>query len=303
MNELINIREFIDSQIGGDFPLATENFAKLDSCLRREMTIAGNKMILLYNPERKRSVAAKTDKASIAARRCFLCRDNLPERQGAIEVDGYQIRMNPYPITRDHLTIVLSDHEQQLIRGRLDDMAKFAARLEGFTVFYNGPVSGASAPDHFHFQAVPTDELPLWENLAKDLATLKPGGWKVTFSQPSVIAAKLPEDGSTKMLDRLIEKLPLKKDDDEPRFNILMRRNGGNTEAVIIPRKCHRASTFTADPESTDGFCLAPACVEMAGVIIAVREIDFERLTPKDYQRILSEVCYTPSELIKLLGR
>ena len=36
-----------------------------------------------------------------------------------------------------------------------------AKELPGFLVFFNGAASGASAPDHFHFQAVPQRFVPL----------------------------------------------------------------------------------------------------------------------------------------------
>lgn len=64
----------------------------------------------------------------------------------------YTILVNPFPIFPRHLTIPLVSHTDQLIYGRLGAMLDLAEKLEGYTL-YNGPKCGASAPDHFHFQA------------------------------------------------------------------------------------------------------------------------------------------------------
>ena len=47
------------------------------------------------------------------------------------------------------------------IRNRYVDMLDLAAKYRGYTFYYNGPRSGASAPDHHHFQAIPDGLIPL----------------------------------------------------------------------------------------------------------------------------------------------
>ena len=51
------------------------------------------------------------------------------------------------------------------ISGRLADMEALARELPGYTIFFNGASCGASAPDHLHFQAVPSASVPLWNNI------------------------------------------------------------------------------------------------------------------------------------------
>lgn len=134
---------------------------------RRSVMVDGVEMTLIYNPSRSRSTGAKTDAASIAARPCFLCPANRPEGQQAVEWRDYEILVNPFPIVKGHLTIVSKRHEPQSIAGRMDHMEALARELPGYTVFFNGARCGASAPDHLHFQAVPSEAVPLWRDAAR----------------------------------------------------------------------------------------------------------------------------------------
>ena len=60
------------------WPEAAARFAALDNVLMRKMDIDGFGVTVSHNPARIQSSAAKVDKASIAARRCFLCDANRP---------------------------------------------------------------------------------------------------------------------------------------------------------------------------------------------------------------------------------
>jgi hypothetical protein len=110
-----------------------------------------------FNPQRRASSAAKVDAKTIAQRRCFLCPANLPREQRAVPFDGtdYLILCNPFPIFPQHFTIPHKDHLPQRIAGEpfavMLDLAR--AMQDRYTVFYNGPRCGASAPDHLHFQS------------------------------------------------------------------------------------------------------------------------------------------------------
>ena len=70
-----------------------------------------------------------------------------------IEFEGrkgkmYRITLNPFPIFPRHLVISSFRHLPQAIWKRYQDMLDFVRENEDFTCFYNGPKSGASAPDH-----------------------------------------------------------------------------------------------------------------------------------------------------------
>ncbi len=109
-----------------------------------------------YNPARAVSTAARVDAASIATRPCFLCRKNRPSEQISMEWEDLEILVNPFPIFPGHLTIAAREHIPQTLLGRTEQMRRLSMALPGYTVFFNGAKSGASAPDHFHFQAVPS---------------------------------------------------------------------------------------------------------------------------------------------------
>ena len=99
-------------------------------------------------------------------RKCFLCRENRPPEQIMMKFDGrkgkrYHILLNPYPIFPDHLVVAMDRHTDQAIWHRYVDMLDLARKYQGYTFFYNGPKSGASAPDHHHFQAAPQGLMPL----------------------------------------------------------------------------------------------------------------------------------------------
>src|SRR5690554_662927 len=61
--------------------LAGINYASLSSVQIRKFNFGHFDIEVHYNPQRIRSSAARTDAASIAARPCFLCSDNLPAQQ------------------------------------------------------------------------------------------------------------------------------------------------------------------------------------------------------------------------------
>ena len=106
------------------------------------------------NPARMISTGASIDKASIAARPCFLCEKNRPEEQQSLDLNNdFEWLVNPYPILPNHYTIVAKQHRPQHFLDAYDTMMQAIRQLpEEYIVFYNGPKCGASAPDHHHFQ-------------------------------------------------------------------------------------------------------------------------------------------------------
>ena len=149
------ILTLIDEQIR-DWPLARDNYSGLKKTETRLLTGSeGHKILVQFNPARIRSSAAKVDERSISERPCFLCHPNLPKQQQGLSFNHqYTVLVNPYPIFDQHLTIPYNGHIPQRIKGKMSDMLDLAAGLPGFVLFYNGPRCGASAPDHFHFQAI-----------------------------------------------------------------------------------------------------------------------------------------------------
>lgn len=160
-----SIHKFVSDQLSR-WPLACENFRALKNVKVRELEVGGLTVKLQFNPARMVSSAAKLTKEDIARRKCFLCRDNRPAEQIMMKFDGrkgkkYDILVNPYPIFPEHLVIAKSRHTDQSIWRRYVDMLDLSRKYTEFTFFYNGPKSGASAPDHHHFQGAPKGLMPL----------------------------------------------------------------------------------------------------------------------------------------------
>ena len=115
-----SIHKFVGDQLSR-WPLACDNFRALKNVRVREMNAGGLGVKLQFNPARMVSSAAKLDKADIAKRRCFLCRENRPAEQIMMKFEGrkgkkYHILVNPYPIFPDHLVIAADRHTDQTIR-------------------------------------------------------------------------------------------------------------------------------------------------------------------------------------------
>lgn len=143
------------------FELAQKNYAHLEQVVYRTIHFPGYDISLQYNPARILSTNAKIDAATLQQRRCFLCSANMPEAQKGIPYgERYHIFINPYPIFPRHFTVPSGEHAPQQIEGRFPDMLNLAFDLPGYTLFYNGPQCGASAPDHFHFQIAPRGIMP-----------------------------------------------------------------------------------------------------------------------------------------------
>ena len=267
-----------------EWPQAKIGFEALHSCLYRQFSIAGQPFTIQHNPARAVSTGARVDKASIAARKCFLCRENRAAEQQGIEFDNgnFEILVNPFPIFRNHLTIASVSHVPQAIGGHLPVMLRMAEALPGYTVFYNGPRCGASAPDHLHFQAGESDALPLWR-------------WIDSGAGPLPVKCHILEaesvDGAVKMFAELMQSLPQPSGEQEPMINVLTRHRNGAWQIVVIPRRAHRPRCYTATHR--EGFMISPASVDLAGLLVVPRPDDFRRLDVRTLQTIINDVTFS----------
>lgn len=151
---MLNIKEFFGKQLAL-WPEVAERFNGLKNV---EVKDVGDYKVQ-FNPARAVSTTAKVDAADIAARPCFLCSKNRPPQQIALEWEDLEILVNPFPVFPGHLTIAAKEHTPQTLSGRAAQMRRLSRELPGYTVFFNGAKCGASAPDHMHFQAVPSQYL------------------------------------------------------------------------------------------------------------------------------------------------
>lgn len=294
------IAGFFETQLVA-WPMAAANFEALGGVKVKELDVNGMPFKVQFNPARMASSGAKVDAASLKARPCFLCEKNRPEVQIGIEWnDRYTILVNPFPIFHRHLTIPDTSHTDQLIAGRIADMMGLAAELNGYTVFYNGPRCGASAPDHMHFQAGNSDFLtiaPAIENA--ELKTIAADG-DATLSLVDTLPVKVfvidaaDHSAGERLFGRLLEAMPVPEGEREPMLNLLCYSTPAGERLVVIPRKRHRPACY-----GTDNGCMliSPASVDVGGVFITPRPEDFERMDQAAIASILDEVCLTAEEI------
>src|ERR1035437_945518 len=140
------LQEFTEAQLQS-WPLAAANYKSLAKVKVKQFQFDGFQVKVQFNPERMKSSVANVDKVTIATRKCFLCNENRPPEQEAIAFgDQYLILVNPFPIFSYHFTISSNSHIDQRFLPNVGTMLDLATAMKGFTVFYNGPECGASAP-------------------------------------------------------------------------------------------------------------------------------------------------------------
>ena len=287
---------------------AKNNYEALKGVKTKELKIGNSTIKVQFNPARITSSAAKVDPKSLKERKCFLCKANLPAvQEGIAWGDKYTILVNPFPIFPKHLTIPANDHVDQRIYDRMVDMMDIAADLRGFTLFYNGPKCGASAPDHMHFQAGNKWFLTFendWKQGARN--KIKTAGeaslYKIEeLSHPAfIIETRSVADGD-ELFKELYSVLSVPEGEPEPMLNILCWYEDEKWIIVVFPRKKHRPSCYFA--EGDDNILLSPASVDMGGIFITPLEKDFIKIGKADIEKILGEVCLNDSEVDEIVNR
>jgi len=302
------IDELFSSQLQ-DWDLARNNYGLLENVRTRKLDFGTFEISVQFNPERMKSSAAKVDARSIGERPCFLCGKNRPmEQKGLTFENRLSILVNPFPIFRRHLTIPSIDHIDQRIGNNLGTMLSLSQAMPAFTVFYNGPQCGASAPDHFHFQAGNKGFIPLENDFSigahTSLLLSEPGlkVWKWEEYLRGIITLKGSDrEKLIRFFDRLFTGLSeIQPDRPEPMLNILAGYESGEWIVHIIPRKQHRPAQFFR--QGTDQLLISPAAVDLGGMIITPREEDYNRISRNDIEDIFRQVCFEESELDGLLS-
>jgi ATP adenylyltransferase/5',5'''-P-1,P-4-tetraphosphate phosphorylase II len=293
-----------------EWELAGKNYAGLKSVRTKTLAFDGFDMLVQFNPERIISSAAKVDAKSIEARPCFLCRENLPKQQRGIQVlDKYLVLVNPFPIFPEHLTIPHLEHTDQAIEGKFADMLDISRMLEDFTVFYNGPKCGASAPDHFHFQAGIKRFMPIERDYrkgtffhsAKIINEIEIIKW-TDYLRTLITFSGRDSDRLNMEFERLFSALKaLNPNESEPMLNILCSYYSGRWHVHIFPRKLHRPWQYFEEGEKQ--ILLSPASVDMGGVLVTPREEDFNKLTMDDAHDIFNQVCLDEESFLHVLSK
>ena len=287
---------------------AKNNFAALSNVQVKTLMVGDTKYKVQFNPARIVSSGAKVDAKAIKARKCFLCAVNRPEVQQGIPFKGeYTILVNPFPIFPRHLTIPEVNHVDQRIVNRLGDMLDLAEALTDYTVFYNGPKCGASAPDHAHFQAGNRGFMPIesqWrEQIAGEVARLGDAVLYYLNDAPraTLVVESASRPDAEKLFKVVYKNLSLKEGEEEPMMNVLAMYEGGKWILFIFPREKHRPACYTAEGE--DNLLSSPASVDLGGVFITPVEKDFNKLNAEILAQILGEVCLSEDDFAHLRAR
>lgn len=328
MKDNNEIQKFVNDQLSC-WPLACANFRALKNVKTKTLNIGGLDVIVQHNPARMISSAAKLDKTSVAKRPCFFC-NRFPE-QTYIRFEGrkgkkYDILLNPYPIFPDHLVIASTRHCDQSIWKRYIDILDLSRKYQDYTFFYNGPHSGASAPDHHHFQAAPNALMPLENDVRRMLAQVRVSS--VKDEEPSSPVPELTyltsvqdaqlfhynkfvngvfvlraatSKSAAKIFYRLLDCADTPQGESEPLFNLMSWYADGEYCSIVVFRTAHRSHHYFSD--GPDHLTMSPGCADMGGCFIAPVPEDFEKLDAKLLTEMLDEVTLSKEAQHKIVRR
>lgn len=331
----MNISEFFYQQ-RSEWPLAKKNYDDLANVKVTPLVLSNGVTIHKQcNPARIVSTGAKIDKATLAKRPCFLCDKNrppeqasfpfaatvseasssvstiVPETSASVSPPGFHILINPFPILPTHFTMPSKRHELQQIKPYFPVMLDFVNQNPESFIFYNGPRSGASAPDHMHFQAGLVKDVPFYnqaaivpevslsgsatvpEASASGSSLFRCNNWpgaciSISHTEKQTVIAEF---------HRIYEALPIPTGEYEPMFNVFARKIDGKYEVTIFLRSQHRPSCYGMEKHNR---LVSPGALDMAGLLITPRLEDYEAITAAEAESIYNEV--SSPELIDYLN-
>lgn len=296
-------KQLLDDQ-KSSWQFLQQNYLKLENADIREFDFDDFKIKVQHNSERIKSASIDLGKEAINSQDCPLCIDNLPKEQdGLIYNKNYIILSNPYPIFEEHFTISKRKHKPQNIIGNFIDLLNLTKDLGSYyTLLYNGPRCGSSAPNHMHFQAGLKSKLPI-ENEIEII--------KSKFSKFSIHHEKIEIrfienylryaiyfESSNKgeliyAFKTFIKAFKrISRPDEEPMINIISKfSEDGKWSVIIFPRARHRPTQFFEEGDKK--LLISPAAVDLGGLIIAPREEDFNKINNNDIKNIFRQVTLT----------
>lgn len=301
--EKIALDKFFTDQLSV-WPLCATNFRSLKSASVKEFAIGGMAVKVQCNPCRIQSTLAAVPDCKPRTSSCFLCEDCCPPEQNKIRFEGrkgrvYNIRVNPYPIFPHHFVISRNVHVDQSIWHCYVDMLDMAKSLQGCTIFYNGMYSGASRPDHMHFQACPCGSLPL-ENLVNEVfASGDDAAFLCNVKEARLYHLKKYVRGvfmlrattaksMAKLFYRFLDCVPLQGTEDEPRFNLFTWYASGEYRTAIVLRSKLRPHNF--DASGDEHFTMSLGAADVAGFFIVPVPEEFDRISADVLSSMMDEV-------------
>ncbi len=302
------LQTFIKQQLA-TWPELKQAINNLDEQVINKIFLKESEVMLQHNPCRLKSSASKVDKKSIEQRPCFLCPENLYEKQLGLSWNkNWLVLNNPYPIFKDHLVISSKEHILQNVNNALPAMIKFVHDTDfSFSAFYNGPACGASAPDHLHFQACKKNALPIisqtdriinsgdYSNIQAINEDTSSRSFATTLDNRGIFIC-LSENSKVlfSIVDQAISFLEnMTKNSEEPLINMIISGSESTYMAILFPRKTHRPECFYKD--DNEKLLISPGAVDVGGVVILPREKDYRRINKEYLLKIFSEVCFDHS--------
>ncbi|MEW6651914.1 MAG: DUF4922 domain-containing protein [Bacteroidota bacterium] len=292
------VEKLFEQQIK-NWALASGGYSSLASVQIKKFEFDNFSIEAHFNPGRIISSSAKVDSKSINERPCFLCPKNLPADQKAIKLIGdYLILVNPFPIFTKHFTVPTIQHKPQQIKTEIGNMLTISSMLgKDYSVFYNGPKCGASAPDHLHFQAGNFGFM----KIDTDFAALSKSNLKVVFETNDLRTSLFTnclrnfiavESSSISAIVNQFAKIYSALSDvdgEEPLMNLICTFENA-WRLLIFPRSKHRPTYFFE--EGGKKILISPAAVDMGGVLIFPREEDFAKTTRELIVDVFSQVTF-----------
>ena len=297
-----------------EWVMLADGFKSLDTVKSKPFQFDGFIIKAQFNSGRIISTSAKVDPKSISERKCFLCVDNLPEEQkGILYKEKYIILCNPFPIFPTHFTLTHKEHTPQRILDNFPDMLDLSKDISKYySVIYNGPRCGASAPDHLHFQAGNKYFMPIDDEFHQ--IKNEYGNVIIEDDNLSVFAI---DDGLRKFIsiESLDKKLivnafnkfyktysELTNENQEPLMNLIsFYEEEYGWRVIIFLRAKHRPAVFFT--EGVEKMLVSPAAIDLGGVCVFPREEDFSRITKEQIADIFKEVFVDAERLDSLVRK
>lgn len=294
---------------------ASRNYAALQKTEHRAMPVDGLDAVLFFNPGRVASVMAQVDEETLRHRPCFLCPNGIGPEQLTLDWtapsgNAYWIRVNPFPIFDRHFTVSVARHSRQQVDGHYPDMLALAGQAPEYLFFYNGPMCGASAPDHMHFQAVPSGSLPVermvrrGEGLRRVCETDGVEVSRLTcYAGGTFVLSSADAGALSRVFGRLVSLGEIQAAGEwEPRMNLLSWYAQGRWTTVVFFRAESRPACFwSEDPH--EQILISPGAVEMAGVAVVSSRESFDRLDAPRLGEIIREVSFDANKSLIMEDR
>ena len=300
----VESQRFFESELKTWPDAAARYQALAEQVQMRDLPLGGDlRLRVQFNPSRIVSTGASIDAATLERRPCFLCSENRPAQQHALRaVRGMSLLVNPFPILPRHFTLPSLRHEPQRLGEHFLTMQRLAWNMPSLMVFYNGPLCGASCPDHLHLQVGSRGVAPLeadWARYASRLYPDRACQLLADYACPVFVLRSASPAAGVEPFRRLEAALPIHEGETEPRMNVVCWRQENELVTLVFPRKKHRPDCYSA-PEG-ERLLVSPGALDMCGLLITPRQEDFQRLTPERAAAILREVTMSPEDLQPIL--